>query len=93
MKRKFCAIVAVLCAVMTCFCLQSCGSEGEEVEVAGLECETVCNLDQSERMIGRIYVFSAMDLKFVAYDTEGRFIEEYPYEPAIGDFISCGTGR
>jgi len=42
---------------------------------------------------GRIYVFSAMDLKFVAYDTEGNFIEEYPYEPTIGDFISCGTGR
>jgi len=51
MEREFCAIVAVLCAVMVaCFCSQSCGSDGEEVEVAGLECETVCNLDQSERM-------------------------------------------
>jgi len=34
-----------------------------------------------------VYVWSAMDLKFVAFDSEGGFIDEYPYDSAMDDFL------
>lgn len=138
--------IAILCAMtLASVCAHSCKNGSGNVEVAELKCETVCELDQSEHLLGqldgfcvvndtsfllstsnevlmfgmdghfirqigrsgraageynmplniasdekRIYVFSAMDLKFVAYDKEGNFIDEYPYESAIGDFIASG---
>lgn len=39
-----------------------------------------------------IYVWSAMSLKFIAYDLDGHFMAEYPYASALHDFMP-GEGK
>lgn len=38
----------------------------------------------------RIFVWDSMLLKFLAFDFDGKFAEEYPYESAIRDFTVSG---
>ena len=36
-----------------------------------------------------IYVWDAMGLKFLRYDKDANFVDEYPYPSALKDFILC----
>ena len=37
-----------------------------------------------------IYVWDAMGLKFLKYDSDANFIDEYQYQSALKEFIPCG---